>query len=253
MKSIIELALVHYLWDVNGLRRGGKALGNAVLAFTALSLVFWWPLLFWVSVAGNVIVLLKLIYAHHSHGPLDDIPMSRIRSAAAGIIKVQGRARRMPGTEPTLSPVTGLPCLWWRVETFDVGSDGVRDFQGVRCSENTFALEDQGHWLVINPFEADVQIDQMQTFKDALQSRNEWVILENDKLLVVGDCRAINNEGLLVEDARMGKMIQLPEDDDLPYLISNISAEQLLGAIRWRITAHAFALCILALLIGKTL
>lgn len=42
-----------------------------------------------------------------------DTPTSRIGSAAQGIVELVGKGRPLPGA-PLLSPMTHLPCLWYR-------------------------------------------------------------------------------------------------------------------------------------------
>lgn len=44
---------------------------------------------------------------------MEDLPTSRIRSAAQGYVELEGRGSMMPG-EPVIAPLSREPCLWWR-------------------------------------------------------------------------------------------------------------------------------------------
>ena len=56
---------------------------------------------------------------------LADTPLSHIRSAAQGYVKVAGQARPAAAA-PTAAPLSGRPCVWWDFKV----SEQQRDSRG---------------------------------------------------------------------------------------------------------------------------
>ncbi|MGI9245338.1 MAG: GIDE domain-containing protein, partial [Steroidobacteraceae bacterium] len=59
--------------------------------------------------AGGAAALRSLRFARL----IEDMPTSRIRSAAQGYVELEGRALPLDG-QPVLAPLTQRPCVWWR-------------------------------------------------------------------------------------------------------------------------------------------
>ena len=90
---------------------------------------------------------------------IEDTPTSRIRSAAQGLVELDGMLDA-GGYEPLLSPLGKRPCLWYRfrVEEFRGNSDRENQWRTVEqgVSERPFLLRDSTGACWINPLGAQV-------------------------------------------------------------------------------------------------
>lgn len=122
------------------------------------------PQTFWAvwSLAALLGAFLLWLGVHDLHRArlLDDLPTSKVRSAAQGYVELEGWARMMPG-EPIYAPLSGQPCAWYsyRIEHRARDSEG-RD-RGWRTLESDrsnaiFHLDDGTGCCIIDPEGADV-------------------------------------------------------------------------------------------------
>lgn len=93
---------------------------------------------------------------------MEDMPTSRIRAAAQGYVEFEGQARLMDGPQ-ILSPLTGLPCAWWRFRIEEKESyfeDGRRHtrWRTIRSgtSDDSFLVDDGTGRCVVDPVGARV-------------------------------------------------------------------------------------------------
>lgn len=90
---------------------------------------------------------------------LEDMPTSRIRSAAQGYVELYGVLREGPGA-PLDAPLTGRPCLWWRYRIEEYRESGKSKSWRVLesgSSEGWLVLEDASGQCLIDPFGAEVR------------------------------------------------------------------------------------------------
>lgn len=115
-----------------------------------------------------------------------DTPTSRIASAAQGYAELQGRGQPLDGT-PLLSPVNGLPVLWYRLVTERRQSDGKWRVVSSDTSDASFLLDDGSGQCVIDPEGAEMLVRRCDTFRrDDLRYR-QWSLIRHDRLYVLGD------------------------------------------------------------------
>ena len=71
-------------------------------------------IIFWAGIitAGALFCLFKTRHAFKKLRLVEDMPTSLIRSASQGFTELVGVGK--PLAEPIISPLTSLPCLWWR-------------------------------------------------------------------------------------------------------------------------------------------
>jgi hypothetical protein len=87
-----------------------------------------------------------------------DTPTARLRSAAQGYVKVNGRALSA-GTAPFAAPLTGRPCVWWSYEIAREDRDeNQRSWEIIESASSIelFALEDEGARCLVGPVRAEI-------------------------------------------------------------------------------------------------
>jgi hypothetical protein len=130
--------------------------------------------------------LLGWMQALHHARLIADTPTARIASAAQGYTELQGRGQPLDGT-PLLSPVNGLPVLWYRLVTERRQSDGKWRVVGTDTSDASFLLEDGSGQCVIDPDGAEMLVRRCEVFRrDDLRFR-QWALIRHDRLYVLGD------------------------------------------------------------------
>ncbi|MBP7712811.1 MAG: hypothetical protein KA217_10195 [Gammaproteobacteria bacterium] len=119
------------------------------------------PLLFALLVAGiSLWALFAAFRALKRARVVEDVPTSRLRSAAQGYVELSGTAELLPGT-PVLSPLSGRACAWYRYRV-DVrerdSRSGSREWRMVEngVSDALFRLVDETGECVVDPDGADV-------------------------------------------------------------------------------------------------
>lgn len=117
---------------------------------------FW----FWVG-AGVALAAVAVVFAFRWVARarlVEDIPTSRIRSAAQGYVELEGVADLMQG-EPIVSPLTGTPCTWYRCKIERrTGSGDKRRWRTLEkyLSDGLFLLRDATEICVVDPEGAEV-------------------------------------------------------------------------------------------------
>jgi hypothetical protein len=117
---------------------------------------------------------------------LEDLPLSRIGTAAQGYARLAGRAAAFPG-KALRSPVTSQPCCWYsyRVVTFD--SRGNVESTDGETTEWSFMMSDGTGECVVDPAGARILPLRVNRYRDKNQSWTEHVILAHDPLYVIGE------------------------------------------------------------------
>lgn len=116
---------------------------------------FWFGLMAVLGVALFVLGFRKLQQARF----LEDVPTSRIRSAAQGYVEFHGHARLLPGPS-IVSPLSSQRCCWWAFEVEELQKDDKGRSRWVtiekQTSEELFLLDDGTGQCVIDPTGARV-------------------------------------------------------------------------------------------------
>jgi E3 ubiquitin ligase len=116
---------------------------------------FWWCLGSGLVGAGAFIA--SFVFLHRTR-LMENMPTSRLRSAAQGYIEVEGDARLMEGP-PIIAPLTKARCIWWRFRIEEKRGSGKNQrwvtLQS-RTSEDCFELDDGTGRCVVDPDGANV-------------------------------------------------------------------------------------------------
>jgi hypothetical protein len=119
------------------------------------------------------------------HRTVADTPTSRIASAPQGYIELVGRGRRLPG-EGLVSPVSGLPCLWYRYRV--ERKNGNRwDHVESGISHDTFGVDDGSGQILVDPEGAEILTSRKQVSTAGGYRKTEWTLIEGETIYVIGE------------------------------------------------------------------
>ncbi len=147
--------------------------------------------------------------AHRRLRALDDIPLSRIGSAAQGYARLEGRAAYFPG-HPLVSPGTHRQCCWYHYLVVrpakhknDPGA-----YRHEETSEWSFAMADGSGECVVDPAGAQIIPVRAQSWQAGDFLHAERLILAGDPILVLGEFSTSSDAVLERDlDLRVGELI----------------------------------------------
>lgn len=114
-----------------------------------------------------------------------DTPTSRIASAPQGYVEIVGRGKQPPGVQ-LQSPITGLPCLWYRYVIEHRNDNRWRVIES-GISDDTFGVHDGTGDVLVDPEGAEILTSRKQVSQQGDYRRTEWTLIENETLYVVGE------------------------------------------------------------------
>jgi hypothetical protein len=104
---------------------------------------------------------------------IEDMPTSRIRSAAQGYVELAGRALPLPDTR-NLAPLTQRPCVWWRYRISKKveggsGKNRRQHWQTVASGRSSlpFLLDDETGQCIVKPDGAEIVTTETTTWYGA--------------------------------------------------------------------------------------
>ena len=117
---------------------------------------------------------------------INDLPTSRVASAAQGYVELFGRAKMLPG-EPVLSRLSRWPCCWYSYEIMEKDSDNRWRTVDSGTSVEQFLLVDESGECVISPEGAEVLSDEHRSWMVGDEKYTEDLLLPSSKLYAVGE------------------------------------------------------------------
>lgn len=122
-----------------------------------------------------------------AHGrQIEDTPTSRIASAAQGYAELRGRGQPLAGA-PVLSPLNGLPVLWYRMVTTRRSDQNKWVHESTVESDASFLLEDGSGAVAVDPEGAEMLVRRKDTHTEGDRRITQWCLLRNDPIYVLGD------------------------------------------------------------------
>jgi hypothetical protein len=121
-----------------------------------------------------------------------DTPTARIASAAQGYTELRGRGRPLQGT-PLLSPLNGLPVLWYRLVTERRDSNGKWRRERKQESDASFLLADDSGECAVDPEGSEMLVHRREVTVQGEHRYTQWVLLEHDPVYVLGDFRTLGS------------------------------------------------------------
>ena len=162
----------------------------------------------WIMPALALLSLWAWLGAHRRYRLVGDVPASRIGSAAQGYVELQGVALKS-AESPTVSPITGLPCVWYHFRVEEKTLDG-RAWQVERegISDDTFEISDDTGRCVIDPDGAEVITTHKAVWEKDGQRYTEWLLLPQGRIYVLGMLTTLHGAGELSSfDADVGDVL----------------------------------------------
>lgn len=129
-----------------------------------------------------------------------DTPTSRVASAAQGFVELIGDGQPLADTQ-LISPYSQLPCLWYRY-TLERREDG--DWRQVEQGESDlpFNLADGSGSCEIDPQGAEISTTHQETLTRGDHRTTEHVLLNGDRLYVLGEFISVNGSHSLLDARR---------------------------------------------------
>lgn len=136
---------------------------------------------------------------------VDDTPTSKVASAAQGYSELIGSGRPLAGA-PLMSPLSHLPCLWFRytVERKDSDNKWVQEDHGE--SDASFILDDGTGECVVDPEGAEMLVTKKDSWTQGDRRYTEWLLIERQKVYALGQFATLGSVDLdlnLVEDVKL--------------------------------------------------
>lgn len=139
--------------------------------------------------AGCALVAWIVSYRRYRHYA-DTPSCALIDSAPQGYVALEGIGRALPG-EPLRSPLTYLPCLWYRIRIEEL--DGRRRWrvESDETSEDSFVLEDRkGVRCMLDPVGAQVEALHCDKHVENDRRTTQWLLIPGTRIHVLGDFRS---------------------------------------------------------------
>ena len=124
-----------------------------------------------------------------------DTPTARVATAPQGFVELVGRGRLFDG-HPVASPLTGLPCLWYRYRTEQKNADNKWEVVQERQSDDSIILADDSGEAVIDPERAEVITRHRERWHQGDFRHTEWKLIAGDPLYVLGELKTIGGHSL---------------------------------------------------------
>ncbi len=126
-----------------------------------------------------------------------DTPTARVASAAQGMVELMGRGRALPG-RPLLSPMTHLPCLWYRYALYRRVNDRWQ-LEARGQSDQPFLLEDDSGVCEIDPVGAEIHSNRTERRRTGDRKYTETLLIEGDPLYALGEFRTLGGAHLALD------------------------------------------------------
>lgn len=139
--------------------------------------------------------------SYRRYRQIEDLPTSRIASAAQGYVELYGRAAMLAGA-PLLSRLSGLPCCWYRytIERKDSDNDWKQQESGM--SNAHFLLRDDTGECVVSPEGAEVVGVRADVRREGDYRYTEWLILPGGPLYAIGELRTVGGAAAELDERR---------------------------------------------------
>lgn len=161
--------------------------------------------------------------AYRRSRALADTPTSRIATAAQGYTEILGTGRPLGGAA-VMSPLTNLPCLWYRyrVERRD---DNKWHHHESGESDASFVIADASGECLVDPEGAEILTPQPDTWTKGDYRYTQWLLLANDTLYALGDFVTRGRVDLQSSQADDVRLLLAEWKKDMPRLLQRFDLD----------------------------
>lgn len=139
--------------------------------------------------------------ALHRRRAITDTPTSRIATAAQGFVELQGYGKLF-GEQALVSPLTGLPCLWYRFVIEERDRDNRWRQVQSGTSDVSFFVDDGTGEVLVDPDGAEVMTRHCESWFHGDRRYTEWKLLAGDDIYALGSLRTINGNSEALSASR---------------------------------------------------
>jgi len=137
-----------------------------------------------------------------------DTPTSQIATAAQGYVELLGRGKPLEGL-PLVSPLTGLPCLWFRYTVEVRNSEGKWTQDRSATSDLSFIINDGSGECLVDPEGAEVIAIRKDVWEENDERYTQWLLLKDEQIYALGQFVT-----------RSGLDLQLDRNEDIKGLLA---------------------------------
>lgn len=149
---------------------------------------------------------------------VEDTPTARIASAAQGYAELRGRGQPLAG-QPLLSPLSGLPVLWWRLLTEKQNEKGKWQQESLEQSQASFLLDDGSGSCLVDPETAEMLVQRREVTQQGELRYTLWTLLPQDQIYVLGSFRTLGSmDGAVSESQRLRELLEQWKADQASLL-----------------------------------
>jgi hypothetical protein len=148
-----------------------------------------WP---YALAAMCTLSLLAWMANYRRYRQVHDLPTSKVASAAQGYVELFGRSAQIADS-PVLSPLTSLPCCWYRYCIERKSSDDKWQHEDSGESVAHFLLVDDTGECVISPDGAEVLYARENTWTQGDRRYTESLLLTGGVLYALGEFRTTSS------------------------------------------------------------
>ncbi len=147
------------------------------------------------------------------------LPTSKIRSVAMGLAEIEGSLECI---EPMLSPINNKQCIGYRyrIEDISTDKDGDKSYTTIldetRC--NPFYISDETGKIMVNPDKMEfVYVEKDEMYSAGGKRYTQFLIKENDKMLLIGNCGLGENNQPVFEYEVIKKVFAIAPSDKITH------------------------------------
>lgn len=145
---------------------------------------------------------------------ISDTPTSQVATAAQGYVELLGSGRPLDGL-PLLSPLNGLPCLWYRYTIEDKDSEGKWRHRESQTSDASFIIADGSGECLVDPEGAEVLTTRKECWEVGDERYTQWLLIRDETIYALGQFAT-----------RSGLDLQLDRNADIKDLLAEWKRDQ---------------------------
>jgi hypothetical protein len=170
-----------------------------------------WPYAF---AAMGAVSFFAWMANYRRYRQVHDLPTSKVASAAQGYVELFGRSANIADS-PVLSPLTSLPCCWYRycIERKADHDNWQHEDSGESVAH--FLLIDETGECVISPDGAEVLDARKSTWSEGDHRYTEWLLLPQGVLYALGEFRTTSSA-----------VLEFEKNEDVSHLLADWKHDQ---------------------------